>query len=178
LSGAAAEPLADPDGDGISNVLDWAEPFGRAGAFARFSLANPFADRQVTGPLKAVACALNRALPASGLVVLTWGNVSGIDRASGLVAIKPSGVGYGKITPDPVVLVDLDGRAVLQRRHAPITWGPTPAKALANRIALEICARMAIDTIRLAPDTAHLPARFPDKHFLRKHGENAYYGQR
>jgi L-ribulose-5-phosphate 4-epimerase len=226
--------------------------------------------------LKAEVCELNRALPASGLVALTWGNVSGIDRASGLVAIKPSGVGYGELTPDSVVLVDLDGRAVegdlnpssdtrthvalyrawpgiggvchthspaatafaqagraipclgtthadhfygevtvcraltpdevagdyealtgraitdhfaaagidplaipavLQHRHAPFTWGPTPANALENSIALEFCARMAIDTLRLAPDTAHLPAHLLDKHFLRKHGENAYYGQ-
>lgn len=58
---------------------------------------------------RAVADA-NRALVRHGLVTLTWGNVSGIDRGQGLVAIKPSGVDYDRLTPADIVLVDLEGR--------------------------------------------------------------------
>lgn len=54
----------------------------------------------------------NRLLPELGLVSFTWGNVSGIDRASGLVVIKPSGVEYGRLTPESMVVVDLSGRRV------------------------------------------------------------------
>jgi L-ribulose-5-phosphate 4-epimerase len=54
----------------------------------------------------------NLALPAHGLVKLTWGNVSGIDRAAGLVAIKPSGVDYGSMSAEDIVIVDLDGEQV------------------------------------------------------------------
>lgn len=62
--------------------------------------------------LKTQVCAANRALEPSGLVRLTWGNVSGIDRASGLWAIKPSGVDYGDLTPEDIVVLDLDGQVV------------------------------------------------------------------
>jgi CheY-like chemotaxis protein len=57
--------------------------------------------------LRHQVCEANRALPASGLVRLTWGNVSGIDHASGLWAIKPSGVDYDQLTPADVVVLDL-----------------------------------------------------------------------
>lgn len=60
--------------------------------------------------LKAAVCKANLDLVAHGLVTLTWGNVSGIDRTRGLVAIKPSGVPYDEMTPGHMVLVDLDGR--------------------------------------------------------------------
>ncbi|SKB02847.1 L-ribulose-5-phosphate 4-epimerase [Prosthecobacter debontii] len=62
--------------------------------------------------LKQQVCDANRALPASGLVRLTWGNVSGIDRVSGLWAIKPSGVDYDALTPDDIVILDLEGHVV------------------------------------------------------------------
>lgn len=62
--------------------------------------------------LKTQVCEANRALEPSGLVRLTWGNVSGIDRASGLWAIKPSGVDYGKLMPDDIVVMDLEGKVV------------------------------------------------------------------
>lgn len=62
--------------------------------------------------LRYQVCEANRALPASGLVRLTWGNVSGIDRASGLWAIKPSGVDYGELQPEDIVVLDLDGKVV------------------------------------------------------------------
>lgn len=62
--------------------------------------------------LKAQVCAANRALEPSGLVKLTWGNVSGIDRASGLWAIKPSGVDYGALTPEDMVVMDLEGNII------------------------------------------------------------------
>lgn len=62
--------------------------------------------------LKNQVCAANRALEPSGLVRLTWGNVSGIDRTSGLWGIKPSGVDYGQLTPEDIVILDLEGNVV------------------------------------------------------------------
>lgn len=62
--------------------------------------------------LKSQVCEANRALEPSGLVRLTWGNVSGIDRTSGLWAIKPSGVDYNRLTPDDIVVLDLEGNVV------------------------------------------------------------------
>lgn len=62
--------------------------------------------------LKSQVCEANRALEPSGLVKLTWGNVSGIDRASGLWCIKPSGVDYSALTPDDMVVLDLSGKVV------------------------------------------------------------------
>lgn len=62
--------------------------------------------------LKEEVFAANRRLAASGLAVLTWGNASGFDHESGLVAIKPSGVDYDKMTPSDMVVVDLDGNVV------------------------------------------------------------------
>ncbi|MEM9883456.1 MAG: L-ribulose-5-phosphate 4-epimerase AraD [Planctomycetota bacterium] len=62
--------------------------------------------------LRAQVCAANRRLVAERLVTLTWGNVSGLDRDAGLMAIKPSGVAYDALTPEAIVMVDLDGRVV------------------------------------------------------------------
>jgi L-ribulose-5-phosphate 4-epimerase len=67
--------------------------------------------------------------------------------------------------------------AVLQHHHAPFTWGRHALDALQNSIALETCAQMALDTVRLNPDAAPLPAHLLEKHYLRKHGPGAYYGQ-
>jgi L-ribulose-5-phosphate 4-epimerase len=67
--------------------------------------------------------------------------------------------------------------AILQHGHAPFTWGPDALSALDNSIALEMCARMALDTLQLRPDAQPLPRFLLDKHFLRKHGPSAYYGQ-
>ena len=62
--------------------------------------------------LKAAVCEANRALEPSGLVKLTWGNVSGIDRSSGFWCIKPSGVDYAALRPEDMVVLDLDGKVV------------------------------------------------------------------
>jgi L-ribulose-5-phosphate 4-epimerase len=62
--------------------------------------------------LKEEVCAANRALEPSGLVKLTWGNVSGIDRTLGLWCIKPSGVAYSDLKPEDLVVLDLDGKVV------------------------------------------------------------------
>jgi len=62
--------------------------------------------------LKQEVCAINRELPHSGLVTLTWGNASGVDRDRGLVVIKPSGVPYAELEPERMVVVDLEGRVV------------------------------------------------------------------
>ena len=219
-------------------------------------------------------CEANLALPKFGLVDLTFGNVSVIDRASGVFGIKPSGVDYTKLTPDDIVLVDLDGKqvggklrpssdtathrrlfqaftgcrsvvhthsrnavafaqagrgipclgtthadyfygevpvtrpmtpeeiktayewetgnviverfkdlnpdeipAVLVHGHGPFAWGPSGAKAVENALALEIVAEMAMKALQLNPQAQPLSRSLLDKHFLRKHGAGAYYGQ-
>ncbi len=214
--------------------------------------------------------AANLALPAHGLVTLTWGNVSGIDRESGLVAIKPSGVPYASMTVADIVVVDLEGNVVegerrpstdtpthlelyraydwiggivhthstwatawaqaereipllgtthadlsarpipltqalaesdveedyegatgralvqattehdscaLVRGHGPFAWGISPAAAVEAAVTLEEVARIALLTSVLAPDGPALADAIRRKHFERKHGPNAYYGQ-
>ncbi len=217
----------------------------------------------------------NLALPANGLVKLTWGNVSGIDRERGLMAIKASGVDYDQMTVEDVVLVDvetgeaLDGErkpstdtpthralynafagiggivhthstwatawaqaereipllgtthadlmadpvpltraltreevdrdyegetgailieligdrvdelpGALVRGHGPFCWGADPAAAVEKAVTLEEVARLALLTTLLNPDAGPLDAVLRDKHHERKHGPNAYYGQR
>ena len=217
----------------------------------------------------------NLELVRHGLVVLTWGNVSGIDREAGLVAIKPSGVAYDRMTAEDIVVVDLEGRpvegtlrpssdlpthlalyrafptvggivhthspkavawaqarrgipafgtthadhfhgavpctreltpaevaedyelntgrvieerfhdldaeafpGVLVAGHGPFAWGPTPRKAVENAVALEQIAAMALDTLRIDPDAEPAPSYVLDKHYFRKHGPGAYYGQK
>ena len=219
----------------------------------------------------------NLELPRRGLVLYTWGNVSGIDRERGLVVIKPSGVAYDDLTPELLVVVDLDGRVVegqlnpssdtkthlelyqafpdiggvvhthstcaaawaqagqdipcygtthadyfygpvpctrslteaevesdyedntgrviaetfrsrgldpaavpgvLCRSHGPFTWGKDPAQAVYHAAVLEQVARMALFTRQLNPCAAPAPQYVQDKHYLRKHGPDAYYGQR
>lgn len=224
--------------------------------------------------LKEIVCAANMELVRQGLVTLTWGNVSGIDRASGLMVIKPSGVAYDRLTPASMVVTDLTGKVVeggfapstdtpthvrlyqafagiggvahthspcatafaqagreipclgtthadhfhgtvpvarlptmaevrdayehniggviverfkelnpdavpgvLAAGHGPFTWGADPDKAVENAVALEAVARMAAATFALCPDAAPLPAHILDKHYGRKHGPEAYYGQ-
>ena len=216
----------------------------------------------------------NLSLPAHGLVTLTWGNVSGIDRENDLVAIKPSGVPYAAMTVEDIVVVDLDGSqvegerrpstdtpthlalyrafeeiggvvhthstwatawaqagreipilgtthadlcpgpipltralteaeieadyegttgqvlveavgdrgidevpAALVRGHGPFSWGENPAAAVEAAITLEEVARLALLTTALQPAIEPLAAAIRDKHFTRKHGPRAYYGQ-
>jgi len=224
--------------------------------------------------LRAAVCEANRRLVSEKLVTLTWGNVSGIDRAAGLVAIKPSGVAYEALTPESIVLVDLEGEVaegelrpssdtpthvalyrafpgisgiththspwatafaqarrpipcygtthadhfdgpvpvtrpltaaevasgyehhtataiiecfaerdpvatpgVLLAGHAPFTWGPDAAKSLENSVALEAVAMMARATCAIDPGAPELEPHVRAKHYERKHGPNAYYGQ-
>ena len=216
----------------------------------------------------------NLELVRRGLVLYTFGNVSGISREHGLVAIKPSGVPYEQLTHQHMVITTLDGKivegdlrpssdlpthlqlyrqfsgiggvahthsefatawaqarrpipcfgtthadyfygpvpvtedltpeeietdyeentgaaicrlfrnsdpmavpAVLVAGHAPFCWGENAAEAAHNAAILEYVARMAYYTIRIAGDSAPLPLALQDKHYLRKHGSSAYYGQ-
>ncbi len=218
----------------------------------------------------------NLQLPAHGLVVFTWGNVSGIDRESGLFVIKPSGVEYDQLRPEDMVVMDLNGNkvegelnpssdtpthlelyrnfptiggvvhthsrwatiwaqsgrsipaygtthgdyfygpipctramtpeeiggeyeletgkvivetfqdkkpedipAVLVKSHGPFTWGKDCFEAVHNSVVLEELAMMAWHTentfgVQMQP----MQQELLDKHFLRKHGANAYYGQK
>jgi len=223
--------------------------------------------------LKNEVLAANHEIQAKKLAILTWGNVSAIDRERGLVVIKPSGVNYGDLRPESLVVVDLDGRtveghlkpssdtpthlelykafpsigavvhthstwatvwaqaglgipplgtthadyfygeipctramrrdevekdyekntglvivecfkgidpqnipAVLVRNHGPFVWGDTPARAVENALVLEEVARMAFHS-RLLSKAGGVPDYLLDRHFLRKHGKNKYYGQ-
>lgn len=227
--------------------------------------------------LKHAVYEANMELPHRGLVTYTWGNVSGIDRERGLVVIKPSGVSYDELTPDDLVVLDLDGKVVdgklnpssdtkthlelykafpeiggivhthspyavgwaqagrdipaygtthadyfygpvpccrslteqeveedyerntglvivetlrqreldpvhvpgaICRNHGPFTWGKDAAQAVYHAVVLEEVAKMAVYTTQIAPDAQPAPQYVLDKHFLRKHGPNAYYGQK
>jgi len=216
----------------------------------------------------------NLDLQRHGLVVFTWGNVSAVDRAAGIVAIKPSGVSYEDLTPESIVIVDLDGNvvegtlrpssdtpthlelyrsfdgiggichthsmyatmwsqaerpipcfgtthadhfygpvpvtdrmtseevegpyeqntgkvivrrfagtdplqmpAVLVANHGPFTWGSGPDEAVENAVVLEQVAKMAYGTVLLNARQEGIAQPLLDRHYLRKHGTNAYYGQ-
>jgi L-ribulose-5-phosphate 4-epimerase len=226
--------------------------------------------------LKREAYEANLALPRHGLINLTFGNASALDRSRGIFAIKPSGVDYARLRPNQMVLVDLDGRivegrlnpssdtpthrrlflafpaiggvvhthstyatafaqagraipllgtthadyfngdvpvtrrlttaeirgayewetgnviaghfaahgldpldfpAVLVRRHAPFAWSTTAAKAVEVAVAVECIARLALLSLQLAPGLARLEPALRARHFQRKHGPGATYGQ-
>jgi L-ribulose-5-phosphate 4-epimerase len=224
--------------------------------------------------LKQQVLAANLLLPKFGLVTFTWGNVSGIDRNSGLVVIKPSGVSYEGMKADDMVVVDLEGKivegklkpssdtpthlelykafphlggvvhthsrwattfaqagmpveptgtthadyfygpvpcsrrltpaeiqgdyeketgkviietfkdldpdaipAILFYSHGPFCWGKTPEKAVEAAVVLEEVAFMQYHALGLKPTLRPMQQELLDKHYLRKHGKNAYYGQ-
>ena len=226
--------------------------------------------------LKEEVLKANLLLPKHGLVTFTWGNVSGIDRETGLVVIKPSGVDYDGMTAGDMVVVDLDGNrvegkwkpssdtathvalykafpalggivhthsrwatsfaqagrgipafgttqgdyfygeipctrkmtpkeiageyeletgnviietfqsrgidpaqvpAVLVHSHGPFTWGTDAMNAVHNAVVLEEVAFMAFHAMALTPGLPPMQQELLDKHYLRKHGANAYYGQ-
>jgi L-ribulose-5-phosphate 4-epimerase len=225
--------------------------------------------------LKHLVWRANLDLVEEGLVVETWGNASAIDRHSGLVVIKPSGVPYKTMQPRDMVVVSLntgkvlEGRllpssdtpthlvlyraftaiggivhthslyatawaqaqqpipaygttqadywfgevpctrllsseeiktdyeantghvivercqnldpmqvpAVLVASHAPFTWGKDVQTAVRNAVVLEFVAHLASETVRIQPSVAPMQSVLLDKHFLRKHGSSAYYGQ-
>ena len=217
----------------------------------------------------------NMLLPEYNLVTFTWGNVSGVDRESGLFVIKPSGVEYNKLTPDDMVVLDLNGNKVegklnpssdtathlelykafpeiggivhthstwatswaqsgrdipcygtthadyfygdipclrcltkeeiddayekntgllivnefkkrdvvacpacLCKNHGPFAWGKNAAEAVHNAVVLEECAKMAANTEMINSSVQPAPQELQDKHYYRKHGANAYYGQK
>lgn len=227
--------------------------------------------------LKREAYEANNALPKHGLINLTFGNASAIDRSRGIFAIKPSGVAYDDLRPADMVLVDLEGTrvegklnpssdtpthrhlfiafsdvcgivhthsthatafaqagraipifgtthadyfngdipvtrkmtrkeiasdyewntgvviverfkkagldpadfpGVLVNRHAPFTWGPTVAKAVEVAVAVECIADMALMSLALDPKLRTIESALLAKHFTRKHGSGAYYGQK
>ncbi len=218
----------------------------------------------------------NILLPKYGLVTFTWGNVSGIDRKSGLFVIKPSGVEYERLMPEDMVVVDLNGKkvegrynpssdtpthvvlynrfpkvggivhthsswatswaqagrgipcygtthadyiygeipcvrnlikeeiedayekntgiliaeefekqekdyqavsAVLCKNHGVFTWGKDAKEAVHNAVVTEEVAKMAARCEMLNANVKPDPQELQDKHYYRKHGENAYYGQ-
>lgn len=225
--------------------------------------------------LRAQVLEANLELVRRGLVLYTFGNVSGIDRQTGLVAIKPSGVPYESMRAEHMVITDLDGKivegdlrpssdlathlllylefpsigavvhthseyatawaqagrsipaygtthadyfygpvpvteelsaddingdyvhntglaivrrfrnldpdavpAVLVAGHAPFCWGKTPADAAHNAVVLESVARMAFYTTTLNPESKGVSQALLDRHYFRKHGAKATYGQK
>jgi L-ribulose-5-phosphate 4-epimerase len=216
----------------------------------------------------------NMELTRRGLVIYTFGNVSGIDRAKGIVAIKPSGVDYAALAPEDIVLVDIEGKilegalnpssdtkthlilyrefgeiggvahthsryatawaqaikplpclgtthadyfygeipctevisdeqiekdyeeetgkqivrtfenndyrsmkAVLVANHGPFLWGASPGEAVYLSVMLEEIARIGYMAVQLNPSVGNMKRTILNKHYLRKHGEDAYYGQ-
>ena len=183
----------------------------------------------------------NMDLPRYGLVTFTWGNVSAIDRESGLFVIKPSGVDYDKLTPEMMVVMDLNGNkvegnlnpssdtathlelykafpeiggivrcltkeeiedayeentghlivnefkrlgkdpkavpVVLCKNHGPFAWGKDAKEAVHNAVVLEEVAKMAYRAETINPRIQPAPQELQDKHYNRKHGAGAYYGQ-
>lgn len=226
--------------------------------------------------LRQEVCNANLALPKYGLVTFTWGNVSAIDRESGMVVIKPSGVEYDNMTAEDMVVLDLatgkvvEGKwkpssdtpthlelyrafeniggivhthsrwatsfaqagvgiaplgtthgdyfygeipctramtpeeiggeyeketgsviietfkgtdpmsipAVLVKSHGPFAWGKDAAEAVHNAVVLEEISFMNYRTMTLNPQITNMQPELLDKHYLRKHGANAYYGQK
>ena len=180
--------------------------------------------------LKQTVLEANLLLPKHNLVTFTWGNVSAIDRKTGLVVIKPSGVSYDTMTADDMVVVDLCGNvvegrlnpssdtpthlelykrrmtpqeiageyeketgtviletvgehamdvpAVLVHSHGPFAWGKDAMEAVHKAVVLEEVAFMAWHAMQLNPAVPRMQQELLDKHFLRKHGKHAYYGQR
>lgn len=217
----------------------------------------------------------NQSLVRHGLVIFTFGNASGFDRSSGMVAIKPSGVPYESMTPDDLIVTDLEGRivegtlrpssdlpthlglyrafkgvngvvhthsryatawaqagveipclgtthadyfrgaipltpamtppeieseyerntaevivrrfagmdplatpAVLVSGHGPFTWGASATDAAHIAVIVEELAHMAYLTFTIRADVEGISEALRDKHFLRKHGPTAYYGQK
>jgi L-ribulose-5-phosphate 4-epimerase len=228
--------------------------------------------------LKAAVWKANQDIVRSGLVQLTWGNASGVDRAAGVMAIKPSGVDYDQLRAEDIVVLELESGCVVEgtlrpstdapthrylylsfpeigavvhthsryavawaqaRRpipclgtthadhfygeipvtrplrpeevveayehqtgvviaecfrerqldplevpgvlvagHGPFAWGETPEKAAENALVLELVAEMAFYTYQINPEAPALEQYVLEKHFRRKHGSQAYYGQR
>ena len=226
--------------------------------------------------LKKKVCEANLLLPKYGLITFTWGNVSAIDRESGLFVIKPSGVEYDDMKPEDMVVVDLEGNVVeghykpssdtpthlvfyrsfphiggvvhthstfaaawaqsgkdipalgttqgdyfygdipctrymtpeeiageyeketgnvvvkeflqrgidpddvpgvLVRSHGPFTWGTDAFNAVHNAVVLEEVAKMAFLSKMINPEVPRMQQELLNKHYLRKHGPGAYYGQ-
>ena len=225
--------------------------------------------------LKRTVCEANLLLPEYDLVTFTWGNVSGIDRELGLIAIKPSGVPYDGMAPEDMVIVDLGGNViegrwkpssdtathielykafpniggvvhthsrwattfaeagqpipamgttqadyfygdipctrpmteeeingdyeketgkvivetfrniqaddvpgVLVYSHGPFSWGTDPKNAVHNAVVMEEVAFMDWHALMLDPGHRDMQKALLDRHYLRKHGANAYYGQK
>ncbi|MHC4389077.1 MAG: L-ribulose-5-phosphate 4-epimerase [Planctomycetota bacterium] len=225
--------------------------------------------------LREAVCEANAELERRRLVICSWGNVSGIDRAAGVVAIKPSGVSYEELTPDRIVPLDLDGNVlegslrpssdtpthlelyrnfhaiggichthslnatmwaqacreipcfgtthadyfygpvpvteamteteiksdyelntgkvivrrfgdldpmkmpgVLVANHGPFSWGKTPSDAVEAAFVVEQVATMALGTVMINASQGQISKPLLDKHYLRKHGKDAYYGQK
>lgn len=231
---------------------------------------------KVLEELKEQVYEANMLLPKYHLVTFTWGNVSGVDRERKLFVIKPSGVPYEELTPEKMVVVDLEGKVVegdlnpssdtpthtvlynkfsniggivhthspwavsfaqagidipaagtthadtfygavpvsrpmtkeevvqsyekqtgdvivetfekrsidpdqipgvLVNDHGPFTWGKSSAEAVHNAVVLEEVAKMTYHSLQLNPHQIEMDQYLLDKHFLRKHGAHAYYGQ-
>src|SRR5205814_676941 len=125
--------------------------------------------------LKREAYEANLALPKHGLINLTFGNASAIDRRKGVFAIKPSGVAYEDLKVSDIVLIDLDGRKV-EGKLNPSSDTPTHRR-LFRAFPAECSAHRALMSLQLDPKLAVIEPELLAQHFSRKHGPGAYYAQ-
>ncbi len=116
----------------------------------------------------------NMELPRYGLVTFTWGNVSAIDRERGLVVIKP-----GKVIIETLGDAEpLHTPGIVVYQHGPFAWGKDAHDAVHNAVVMEEVAKMAWIARSINPQLNHIDSFLMNKHFMRKHGPNAYYGQK
>ena len=129
-----------------------------------------------------------------GVVIYTWGNVSGISDDRKYMVIKPSGVDYKGMSSDDMVVVDIESGCKVEGKWKPSSDTPThielyriykninviahthSVNAVYNAVVMEKVAEMALKTLLINQD-AYMNKYILDKHYLRKHGKDAYYGQ-
>ena len=119
----------------------------------------------------------NLELKRQNVVIYTRGNVSGITEDRKNIVIKPSEIAAAQMKEEELKLDPLAVPGIIVKNHGPFAYGNSPAKAVENAVVLEKAAEMAFRTLLLNPN-ASMEQYILDKHYFRKHGKNAYYGQK
>lgn len=169
LDGHVIEGILRPSSDTPTHLALY-RAFPRIRGIAHTHSAHATAFAQACRPIPCLGTThadhFHGAVPVTR--VMTRTEVEGeYERETGNVIVETIG------DSDP-----LDGPAILVANHGPFTWGTSPDDAVKNSVVLEAVAQMARDAILLNPEIADIPPYLLDKHFLRKHGAGAYYGQK